>query len=53
MQIDTSKEYYADFETSLGNFKVQLFPQESPKTVNNFVFLSREGFYDGVISTGL
>jgi cyclophilin family peptidyl-prolyl cis-trans isomerase len=49
MQIDTSKKYYASVETTLGAFKIQLFPQETPKTVNNFVFLSREGFYNGVI----
>jgi cyclophilin family peptidyl-prolyl cis-trans isomerase len=49
MQIDTSKKYTATFETSLGSFKIELYAQESPKTVNNFVFLSREGFYNGVI----
>jgi len=49
MQIDASKSYTATVNTTLGTFKIQLFPQESPLTVNNFVFLSREGFYDGVI----
>jgi cyclophilin family peptidyl-prolyl cis-trans isomerase len=49
MQIDTSKKYTAAFETSLGSFKVELYAQESPKTVNNFVFLSQEGFYNGII----
>lgn len=49
MQIDTSKKYTATFETSLGSFKIELYAQESPKTVNNFVFLSREGFYNGII----
>ena len=49
MQIDTKKKYFASFDTSLGSFKIELFAQESPLTVNNFVFLSREGFYKGVI----
>jgi len=49
MNIDTSKTYYALVETSLGSFKIQLFADETPKTVNNFVFLSQEGFYNGVI----
>ncbi len=49
MQIDTKKKYAATFNTSLGSFKVELFAQESPTTVNNFVFLSKEGFYNGVI----
>jgi len=49
MQIDTSKTYFATVETSLGSFKIQLFANESPKTVNNFVFLSQQGFYNGVI----
>ncbi len=49
MQIDTAKKYTATIDTSLGVFKIELFPQESPLTVNNFVFLSREGFYNGVI----
>ena len=49
MQIDTSKKYVATVDTTLGTFKIQLLPQETPKTVNNFVFLSRDGFYNGVI----
>jgi cyclophilin family peptidyl-prolyl cis-trans isomerase len=49
MQIDTSKNYIASLETSFGTFKIKLLAQESPLTVNNFVFLSREGFYNGVI----
>jgi len=48
MQIDVNKEYIANFETNKGNFSVRLFPKEAPKTVNNFVFLSREGFYNGL-----
>jgi cyclophilin family peptidyl-prolyl cis-trans isomerase len=49
MQIDRAKNYIASLETSLGTFKIKLLAQESPLTVNNFVFLSREGFYNGVI----
>ena len=49
MQIDTSKTYFATVDTTLGTFKIQLFANESPKTVNNFIFLSQQGFYDGVI----
>jgi cyclophilin family peptidyl-prolyl cis-trans isomerase len=48
MQIDTAKKYTATIDTTLGSFKIELFPQETPKTVNNFVFLAREGYYDGV-----
>lgn len=49
MQIDTSKEYFATVDTTLGTFKIQLFTKESPIAVNNFVFLSRQGFYNGII----
>ncbi len=49
MQINTARKYLAIVDTDMGSFKVQLFPQESPKTVNNFVFLSEQGFYNGVI----
>jgi peptidyl-prolyl cis-trans isomerase B (cyclophilin B) len=49
MQIDAAKNYKATFETSRGNIIVELFAKEAPKTVNNFVFLAKEGFYDGTI----
>jgi cyclophilin family peptidyl-prolyl cis-trans isomerase len=49
MAIDAAKKYTAAINTSLGSFKIELSPKESPKTVNNFVFLARQGFYDGVI----
>lgn len=49
MQIDTAKTYHAVFNTSMGSFKIKLFVAEAPKTVNNFVFLARQKFYDGVI----
>ncbi len=49
MQIDPAKKYTATVETSLGSFKIELLAKESPKTVNNFVFLAKEAFYNGVI----
>ncbi len=45
--IDTSKQYTAIIETEKGNLVLELFAQDVPVTVNNFVFLAREGFYDG------
>jgi peptidyl-prolyl cis-trans isomerase B (cyclophilin B) len=47
MAIDPQKEYSATIETERGNIELQLYPQYAPKTVNNFVFLARQGFYDG------
>ena len=49
MTIDPSKSYTATFAMDGGGeFKVKLFAQNAPKTVNNFVFLARDGYYDGV-----
>jgi peptidyl-prolyl cis-trans isomerase B (cyclophilin B) len=47
MQIDPKKKYTANIETTRGTIEIELAPQHAPKTVNNFVFLAREGFYDG------
>src|ERR1041384_6416438 len=47
LTIDTNKKYSATFSTSRGDIVVELFAKEAPKTVNNFVFLAREKFYDG------
>ena len=47
MVIDTGKQYTAIIETEKGNLVLELFAKDVPKTVNNFVFLAREGFYDG------
>jgi peptidyl-prolyl cis-trans isomerase B (cyclophilin B) len=47
MTIDTSKEYTATIETGKGDIVLELFADDVPITVNNFVFLAREGFYDG------
>ncbi len=49
MQIDPKKKYKARMETDNGTMVIELFADKAPKTVNNFVFLSREGFYDGII----
>jgi cyclophilin family peptidyl-prolyl cis-trans isomerase len=49
MRIDPSKKYTAVFTMDKGaTFEVELFVDKAPKTVNNFVFLAREGYYDGV-----
>ncbi len=48
MSIDQGKEYQATIKTNLGDIVVQLFPEDAPLAVNNFVFLAREGFYNGV-----
>jgi len=48
MQIDPGKAYTVMMETSQGEIELELHPQYAPKTVNNFVFLIREGYYDGV-----
>lgn len=47
MMIDTAKQYIATIETEKGNLVLELFAADVPVTVNNFVFLAREGFYDG------
>ncbi len=47
MTIDPSKSYTATFNTSKGVIVCDLFAKDAPKTVNNFVFLAREKFYDG------
>jgi cyclophilin family peptidyl-prolyl cis-trans isomerase len=48
MTIDTTKHYTATIVTDKGDITMQLFAAEVPKTVNSFVFLARQGFYDGV-----
>jgi len=47
MGIDKTKNYTATFDTSKGKIVVDLFANEAPNTVNNFVFLARDGFYNG------
>lgn len=48
LAIDQSKKYVAHFKTNKGEFDIELFADKTPVTVNNFVFLAKEGFYDGV-----
>jgi peptidyl-prolyl cis-trans isomerase B (cyclophilin B) len=48
MVIDPAKTYAATIKTSRGDIETDLFAAEAPKTVNNFVFLARDGFYDGL-----
>jgi peptidyl-prolyl cis-trans isomerase B (cyclophilin B) len=48
MTIDSKKKYTATFDTSKGKIVVDLFADRAPVTVNNFVFLAREGFYNGL-----
>ncbi|HEY3079492.1 MAG TPA: peptidylprolyl isomerase [Chloroflexota bacterium] len=48
MKIDPNKSYTASVKTSLGDVSIELLPKDAPTAVNNFVFLAREGFYDGV-----
>ena len=47
MTIDSNKSYTATLDTSRGRIVCELFAKDAPKTVNNFVFLAREGFYNG------
>ena len=48
MQIDVDKKYIAKFETAEGNFEISLDAKNAPKTVNNFVVLAKDKFYDGL-----
>ncbi len=49
MAIDPNKKYSAVMHTDKGDITIQLYADKTPRTVNNFVFLAREGFYDGTI----
>jgi peptidyl-prolyl cis-trans isomerase B (cyclophilin B) len=49
MAIDPSKKYTATITTSRGDIVCDLFTKDAPKTVNNFVFLARENYYDGTV----
>lgn len=48
MTIDVNKTYRATIETNKGNIVLDLYPKDAPQHVNNFVFLARDGFYDGL-----
>ncbi len=49
LTIDLSKTYKATLHTSEGDIELDLYAADAPQTVNNFVFLANDGFYDGVI----
>jgi cyclophilin family peptidyl-prolyl cis-trans isomerase len=47
--LEPGQDYHAVVETSKGRIVIDLFQDDAPETVNNFVFLARHGFYDGVV----
>ena len=49
LTVDAQKKYTATIRTSAGDMTAELYPKDAPRTVNNFVFLANDGFYDGVI----
>jgi cyclophilin family peptidyl-prolyl cis-trans isomerase len=49
MGIDSAKRYTADMQTSKGQMTIALDATAAPRTVNSFVFLARNGYYDGII----
>ena len=49
MAIDPTKKYTATIDTTAGTMTAELYPQDAPQTVNSFVFLARDGYYEGVI----
>ena len=48
MQIETDRTYHVTIKTDRGDIELELYPEYAPRTVNNFVFLAKNGFYDGV-----
>jgi peptidylprolyl isomerase len=48
MTIDASKKYVATIKMDIGDIKLELYAKDAPCHVNSFVFLSRDGYYDGV-----
>ncbi len=49
LQIDTDRTYLVTVDTDRGKIELELFPEYAPKTVNNFVCLAKDGYYDGII----
>jgi cyclophilin family peptidyl-prolyl cis-trans isomerase len=47
MALDPNRDYYANLVTEKGTVRIRLFAERAPETVNNFVFLAREGYFDG------
>ena len=48
IEIDPSKQYFANLETEKGNIVIELLPEDAPLAVNNFVFLARQGWFDDI-----
>lgn len=48
LTIDANKKYFATIKMDIGDIKLELYPKDAPEHVNSFVFLAKEGFYDGV-----
>jgi peptidyl-prolyl cis-trans isomerase B (cyclophilin B) len=48
MQIDTDKIYQVTIKSNKGDIQLEMYPMHAPKTVNNFIFLAKEGYYNGV-----
>ncbi len=48
MTIDQNKKYFATIKMDIGDIKLELYPKDAPHAVNSFVFLSRDGYFDGV-----
>lgn len=49
LAIDPNKNWQATLVTNMGDIQIELFAKDAPKTVNNFVFLAKEGFYNNVL----
>lgn len=49
LNINQEKKYFADISTNKGKLRIELFAKDTPNTVNNFVFLAKDGFYDGTV----
>src|SRR5918994_2864962 len=47
MALKPGHDYHANLVTEKGTVRINLFAEEAPQTVNNFVFLAREGYFDG------
>ena len=48
MTIDQNKKYFATIKMDIGDIRLELYPKDAPQHVNSFVFLARDGFFDGV-----
>ena len=48
MTIDPNKKYFATIKMDIGDIRLELYPKDAPQTVNSFVFLARDGYFDGV-----